>query len=224
MLQIKATLLGERDWFIILLFIIYLVTRIPALLSPQCFIAADEAVEGIMAKHILRGERPIFQYGASYGGGLAIISYIAALFFKLFGVNYLIIKVVPLMFSLAAIVLLYIFLRKHFNQKIAYLTSILLTISPPFFTMWNCKIQSYVTAMFFNILVMFIFYEIFFKSDDVKNILLFGLVSGIGYYNHQSMLVTLLACFMVLFTKNKKFFLDKRWLGYIVFFVLEQVP
>ena len=43
-------------------------TRLPQLLSPQLALDGDEAIAGLMARHLLAGdELPLFFYGQSYG-------------------------------------------------------------------------------------------------------------------------------------------------------------
>ena len=44
---------------------------------------SDEAIFLLMARHILKGGRPLFLYGESYGG--SIDSYLTALFYHFFG-------------------------------------------------------------------------------------------------------------------------------------------
>ncbi len=70
------------------------------LLIKQAFpFHADEAIVGLMAKHILQGERPIFFYGQVYMGSLD--AYLIAVFFRLFGEEIIWIRLVQLgLFSL----------------------------------------------------------------------------------------------------------------------------
>ena len=42
--------------------------RLPFLLRADRFFDADEAVEGLMARHVVRGEFPAFIWGQSYKG------------------------------------------------------------------------------------------------------------------------------------------------------------
>src|SRR5690349_18874843 len=42
--------------------------RLPFLLRGERFFTSDEAVEGLMARHVLRGEFPAFLWGQSYKG------------------------------------------------------------------------------------------------------------------------------------------------------------
>ena len=51
---------------------------------------ADEAIVGLMGRHILMGERPIFFYGQAYMGSLD--AFLVALGFYLFGINIQVIR------------------------------------------------------------------------------------------------------------------------------------
>src|ERR1051325_3369388 len=45
-----------------------LAARVPFLLRADRFFDADEAVEGLMARHVLAGEHPLFLWGQRYKG------------------------------------------------------------------------------------------------------------------------------------------------------------
>lgn len=63
---------------------------------------ADEAVVGLMARHILQGERPIFFYGQAYMGSLD--AYLIAIGFWLFGQQVWVMRLVQLMLYLATMI------------------------------------------------------------------------------------------------------------------------
>ena len=65
---------------------------------------ADEAVVGLMARHILQGERPIFFYGQAYMGSLD--AFLIALGFSLFGEQVWVIRMIQTLLYLPSIRLL----------------------------------------------------------------------------------------------------------------------
>ena len=86
------------------------------LLTSQKYADGDEAVVGIMARHILtKGERPVFFYGQPYGGGAAIEAYLATIPFAIFGPSSIALKSVALCFWLVTIALCYLFCLRRFN-------------------------------------------------------------------------------------------------------------
>jgi len=63
---------------------------------------ADEAITGLMARHILQGERPIFFYGQAYMGSLD--AFLAAFLFRLLGEGILPIRVVQVILYTCTII------------------------------------------------------------------------------------------------------------------------
>lgn len=75
--------------------------RLPFLLSQRIPFDSDEAVEGLMARHILNGEFPVFLWGQPYKGVPEV--YVASGVFSLFGSGVATLKSVTLVFwSLSA--------------------------------------------------------------------------------------------------------------------------
>ena len=52
----------------LLLIVLSLAARLPFLMSSASFFDSDEAIEGLMARHVLHGELPIFYWGQGYKG------------------------------------------------------------------------------------------------------------------------------------------------------------
>src|SRR5215813_15643700 len=69
-----------------------LIARIILLASGAVSFHADEAIVGLMARHILQGERPTFFYGQAYMGSLD--AWLIAIGFRVLGDSVLTIRVV----------------------------------------------------------------------------------------------------------------------------------
>src|SRR5215813_2737030 len=69
-----------------------LIARIILLASGEVSFHADEAIVGLMARHILQGERPVFFYGQAYLGSLD--AWLIAIGFRLLGDSVLTIRIV----------------------------------------------------------------------------------------------------------------------------------
>ncbi|HZO74652.1 MAG TPA: hypothetical protein VFB60_20775 [Ktedonobacteraceae bacterium] len=85
-------------WFCLLL---ALALRIWLVIRTQGFIDGDEAVVGIQAQHILRGELPVYYYGQPYMGSLE--AYFIALIFALVGPSTWAMRAEPILLSLALV-------------------------------------------------------------------------------------------------------------------------
>lgn len=106
-----------------------LILRLDFLIPVNFVIDSDEAIVGLMAKHIAEGESiPTFYYGQNYMGSLEPI--MAAGVFKLFGISNAALKAVPLMFSLVFIAICY-FLGRGLGGSVAGLISAVFAAVPP---------------------------------------------------------------------------------------------
>jgi len=88
---------------------------------------SDEAIIGLMARHILNGERPVFFYGQSYMGSLD--AYLVALFFLFLGAQSWVIRFVQILLYLAVIISsLHLLKLLGLNQRVQIITACMLAI------------------------------------------------------------------------------------------------
>ena len=109
--------------------------RLPFLLRGSRFFDSDEAVEGLMARHVLLGELPMFLWGQRYKGVPEVYLSAAALHWWPAGVVAL--KAVTLgCFALYAC-LNFRLLTELFSRRIAWLATALLIAGPPSLVFWT---------------------------------------------------------------------------------------
>lgn len=89
------------SWLFLFCLLVGILTRIFLVLHTSPVIAGDEAVTGIQAENILRGDHPIYYYGQSYMGSLE--AYIIALFFAIAGPSVLILRIALTCISLVLV-------------------------------------------------------------------------------------------------------------------------
>jgi len=94
---------------------------------------SDEAVIGLMARHILHGERPTFFWGQNYMGPLE--AYFAALLFALFGSSTFVLGLSALLLTLGFLATVYWLGRAAYGPAVGLLALAWLVISPPIFTL-----------------------------------------------------------------------------------------
>src|SRR5438067_7262033 len=110
----------RRHAFIISLVIVGGVIRFAILFLSQRHVISDEAIVGLMAKHILEGRNfPFYLYGVSYSGSGAWEAYLAVIPFALFGLGVFALKSVTVLLSLVCLVLFYAMARKLYDQRVA---------------------------------------------------------------------------------------------------------
>ncbi len=140
------------DWFFVGAYAAALAYRALLLATVSSHAHCDEAVVGVMARHILeRGERPRFFYGQSYGGGGALEAYAAAPLFALFGESAALLKATPLLFSLAAIAPTYALAGAIAGRLGARLAVLFLLLAPPTLE-WSVAARGgYAETIFFSV-------------------------------------------------------------------------
>ncbi|HEY1387941.1 MAG TPA: hypothetical protein VGF38_05295 [Ktedonobacterales bacterium] len=94
---------------------------------------SDEAVIGLMARHILHGERPTFFWGQNYMGPFE--AYFAALLFALFGSSTFVLGLSALLLTLGFLVTIYWLGRAAYGPTVGLLALAWLVISPPIFAL-----------------------------------------------------------------------------------------
>ena len=78
----------RRHAFFIGVLIIIAAARFAILVASQTHVHSDEAIIGLMGKHILEGRYfPFYMYGQLYNAGAAWEAYLAAIAFAFFGVG-----------------------------------------------------------------------------------------------------------------------------------------
>ena len=148
---------------------------------------SDEAIVGLMAKHILDGENFIYFYGQSYMGSLD--AYLVALGFLLFGEKIWVIRLIQVILYGLVIIFLYLFVDISFqNKKIAFVSSIFLVFPAVNVVLYTTvSLGGYGEALLLGVIS---FYIAAFISKDCENqksinsvhIGILGFLLGIGLY------------------------------------------
>src|SRR5438067_5439978 len=106
-----------------------LALRLAVIASPLGELDGDEAVVGLMARHIaFLGDRPVFYYGQPYLGSLEAFS--SAPLFRLFDSSTVLLKLVPTVFSLGFLAVSAGLARRLFGTGAALATAAYLAIPP----------------------------------------------------------------------------------------------
>lgn len=91
---------------------------------------SDEAVVGLMARHVLRGEFATFFWGSTYGG--TIESILTAPIFFVFGTSWIALRIVPILLSAVAAFVVWRVGRRLFGEPGASAAAAILWVWPPF--------------------------------------------------------------------------------------------
>src|SRR5215510_6884354 len=95
--------------------------RLPFLLRADRFFDADEAVEGLMARHVSVGEHPLFLWGQRYKGVPEV--YLSSLVFHAAGPGVIALKAVTLACFVLFVILNFKLVERLFSRPIAWMTT-----------------------------------------------------------------------------------------------------
>lgn len=127
------------DWLIVAVLVtIGAIVRVDFLRATAGVIDADEAIVGLMAKHILEGrEIPIFYYGQHYMGSLEAL--MASVSFRIFGPSSWALQLVPLVWSLALIVVVFLLGCACGGRVVGRFAALLTAVPPVSLVVWSIK-------------------------------------------------------------------------------------
>jgi hypothetical protein len=111
------------------------VVRVPFLLYGERFFDSDQAVEGLMARHLLQGEFPIFLWGQHYKGVPEV--YLAAPVFWLFGSSVVALEATTLGCFAVFVGLQFRLFERLFSTRIAWMATVLVLSGPPTLVLWT---------------------------------------------------------------------------------------
>src|SRR5206468_11894817 len=127
----------RRHAFFIGLFVIIAAARFTILLASQTHVHSDEAIIGLMGKHIVEGRYfPFYMYGQPYNAGAAWDAYLASIAFALFGVSVISLKSCVVVLSLLCLFLFYRMCVALYDQRTALLAAIVFALAPSLL-MWH---------------------------------------------------------------------------------------
>ncbi len=169
-------------WILIGLFFLAVILKV-ALLSVEAFpFNADEAIVGLMARHILEGNWPVFFYGQTYMGSLDAT--LIALGFTIFGSEVFVIRTIQILLYLGTIILAVNLSARIFRSQLAGLvTGLLLAVPTVNITLYTTvSLGGYGEALLIGALLLLLAIQIDEKPDNTKNYLLWGFFSGLGFW------------------------------------------
>ena len=163
---------------------------------------SDQAIVGLMGKHILDGALPWLYYGDSYGGILEPL--LASWSFLFFGISRWSLHLIPLVFSILFIVSIYQLGRELFDREVGLLSMLLAAI--PYFSMGlysSLAYGGYIEILWLGNLILLITHRLAIQKEPVFFIPLFflGLLWGISWWTYPISVVYLMTsfCFLLYF-------------------------
>ena len=195
--------LRRHSLFVVIL-ILAALGRIFLLFYSQTHVNSDEAVIGLMGKHVLEGRYlSFYMYGQTYNAGAAWEAYGAALIFAVFGIGVIQLKAVVLVLSLACLILFYRLGCQFYARRTALLAVFVFVLFPSLLK-WHFQVRGY-SWYFLSIPILtslFLSIEADPHSKAI-NVFFLGLASGLSVWCLE-LILSLVAAFWCLLAVRRK--------------------
>src|SRR6266567_332312 len=149
----------------------------------QTHVHSDEAIIGLMGKHILEGRYfPFYMYGQAYNAGAAWEAYLTAIAFAFFSVSVISLKGCVVALSLLCLFLFYRMCVALYDGRTALFATVVFALAPSLLK-WHFQVRGY-SWYFLSIPLLTI---LFLSIQSTPNrrwlpFLLFGAVSGLSIW------------------------------------------
>lgn len=192
---------NDGPWYVerplLLLLAVFVPLKLVLMVTSQAHLDGDEAVIGVMAMHVARGEDfPFYFWGQHYGGGSALAAYVTALPFLVFGPSSIVFRLVPMVCSLAAVVLAYRLVQSVHGRLAATVSASLLLASSALVEWFVKSRGGYVESTLFLLIVLTLIRRMETGvAAPRRAALAIGLTGGVAYYVQENALpFVALAC------------------------------
>jgi hypothetical protein len=173
----------RRHTLFIGLFLLIAAARFAVLLASQTHVHSDEAIIGLMGKHILEGRYfPFYMYGQPYNAGAAWEAYLAAIAFAFFGVSVISLKSCIVVLSLLCLFLFYRMCLALYDQQTSLLATVAFALAPSLLK-WHFQVRGY-SWYFLSIPILTMLFASIESAPAPKRriLLFFGLASGVSIW------------------------------------------
>ncbi len=192
----------RRHQFIIALLVLIGAARFVILLVSQTHVHSDEAIIGLMGKHISEGRAfPFYMYGQPYNAAAALEAYLAVIPFKIFGVGVIPLKSVIVLLSLICLFLFHRMALALSDQRTAFFSTLAFALAPSLLK-WHFQVRGY-SFYFLAIPTLLIFFSRILTNPTMRNCFLFGLTSGLSIWFLEISLTLVAALWVLLLLWRK---------------------
>jgi hypothetical protein len=141
---------------------------------------ADEAVVGLMARHVLDGELTTFYWGQAYGGSQEAL--LTAPLFLISGSSWLALRMIPIALSAVATLLVWRVGRRTIGEPAAVVAAGVFWIWPPFVLYQLVHQQGFYASNVVYCALLLLLALRLVERPDYTRVGLFGLVLGLAFW------------------------------------------
>jgi len=177
---------------------------------------SDEAVVGLMARHVLQGHLSTFYWGSEYGGTLE--SVLTAPIFFVFGTSWLALRIVPILLSGLAALVVWRIGRRLYGEPAASVAGAILWVWPPFLVAHLTQQQSgfYASGLVFGAALILLALRAV-EAPTRLRVGTFGFAAGVALWDDVQLLTIIVPLAVWLCWRQRKM-LSQGWL--VILFAL----
>lgn len=194
----------RRHWLFLLVLGATGILRFAILFASQTHVTSDEAIIGLMGKHILEGRAfPFYFYGTSYNASCAWEAYLAVVPFSLAGVSVIALKIPTVLLSLVCLFVFYLMTTRLYSIRVATVASAIFALWPGL-AKWHYQPRGYAFYFLFIPLLVILFLIVEKQETrSVRDYFFFGLAGGVAFWGMELLLITIGALWLLLLLRRK---------------------
>ena len=198
------------------------VVRLLFLFTPN--MDSDQAVTGLMSRHILGGEFPFFFYAQDYCG--SIEAYLVSTIFYFFGASRFTLDLTICLESIFFILFIYYLARFIFDKETALLSSLYTALASYYLIFHSVLARAaYIETPIIGVLLFTIACKILYRHENYhRNYFILGFLCGLGMWTHFFIVFYLPPIFLLLFIKDKWFWGRRTILLFLLGLILGGLP
>jgi hypothetical protein len=218
---------GRDRWFPV-----WMLTLLLGLFAPRVYliiqartalIDSDEAITGLMARHILQGHIPIWLYGITYQGSLEAFS--AAALFSVFGATPLMLKVEAICWFCGFVWSHYLFAREITDRVTARWSTLAVAASPAFLTIWSVSVVgTYMSTLCLGTVALLLAARMLRRGVSAGRLGLLGAVMGLGWWTFPLAILYIGPILFVLVVGARRQLVSRMALALPAGFILGSLP
>jgi hypothetical protein len=176
---------------LLLIAALVVLARAPFLVHGDRFFDSDEAVEGLMARHVLTGEFPAFLWGQGYKGVPEI--YLTSAVFAMTGSNVVALKSVTLAVFVLFVCLQFVLIERLFSRPIAWLSTAFLITGPPSLVFWSLSGNAEMVMTLLAGTILCLGFDVWRRSGRPGGLVVACVAAGFGFWVQQFILFYVVA-------------------------------
>lgn len=166
---------------------------------------SDEAVTGLMARHVLSDplDHQAFYWGTNYGGTLAAI--VAAVPFALLGSSVLALKLTEVVWHAVAALLVWRIGRRLIDERAGIVAGVIVWIWPALSVQWSTKARGfYGTIEVLGLVLLLYALRLADRPDSRADWLVLGGAAGLGWWTNPQIVYLAVPAAVWLFARNRR--------------------